>query len=386
MKKQMNKIFVIVIGCISLIGTASYGYQVNDNLSVSVTGYLNEIEATGDHFDTSKVGQAQAFTNTSNTNGLRLSRAYITVMGKITDELSGRLTLDQSYSDPNAAKGRGNIYVKNLSATYSPLAAVNLRMGVMDTPWIPWEEKYWPYRFLAMTPVDYEGLQTSADYGIAVFGTLADKLIEYYAMGSNGEGYQSTQDGRGYAGSARVTLNVNPIILSVFGWDESMHNGVPDYNPKRAIAMLMYSDSLLRVAGEYFWADDHITANDQSQAKFNNGNGYSLWGFLHIPGEESIRVFARYLFLKPRNNDAYMPVSNKVSPDTSLGIIYETSLLNNLTSKENDWFLFGVSYDITKDTIIALNYNLYSAKGYDLSKNKTTYTDNSIALNLQIGF
>ncbi len=386
MYKHTKKIISISIGCLLLISAVSYGYQINDDLNISATGYLNAIEASGNHFDTSKVGQTEASLNTSNVDGLWLSRAYLTVIDKITDELSGRLTLDQSYSDPSAPNGRGTIYVKNVSATYSPFAEVNLRMGIMDTPWIPWEEHYWPYRFLAMTPADYEGIQTSADYGVALFGTIADKLIDYYIMGSNGEGYQATQDGRGYAGSARITLNVNPIILSVFGWDESMHNGIPDYNPKRAIAMLMYTDSLVRVAGEYFWADDHVMPENLDFTKFDNGHGYSLWGFIHIPGEEKLRAFARYLYTKPNSNDAYKPVSGKIEPDTDLGVVYETSLLSKLTSKENNWLLFGVSYDIAKDTIIAFDYNLYSAKGFDLSRNKTTYNDSSIALNLQIGF
>ena len=382
----MNVRFMIAIASLLLMSTVSYGYQINDNLSVSVTGYLNAVEATGDHFNTAKVGQTEVFLNTSNANGIRLSRAYLTVSGRANNEFSGKFTLDEAYSDPTASNGRGNVFVKYLYGIFIPVKNIEIRFGLTETPWIPYEESLWGYRFVSQTAPDYEGLMPSSDYGVAIVGSLFNKLIDYHIMGSNGEGYQSTQDNRGFAGSARISLNVKPMTLSVFGWDESMHNGIPDYNPKRAMAMLLYTNGLLRVAGEYMWADDHVTPSDLNFTKFDNGHGYSLWGVLRIPDAESLRIFARYLYMKPNNDHAYTPVSGIIQPDTDIGSVYGTSLLSNLTSKENDWTMFGVSYDLTSDMIIAVDYNLYAVKGFDLSKNKTTYNDSSVALNLQVGF
>ena len=388
MKKHMNKIFVIVIGCISLMSTASYGYQINDDLNIGVKAYLNAMQASGDHFDNSKVGQAQADTNSSNANGMRLSRAYLVIVDRINDEVSGKFTLDEALSDPTASNGRGNVFVKYLYGIFTPVKNMAIRFGLTETPWIPYEEGLWNYRFVSETAPDYEGFMPSSDWGVAIVGSLFDKLIEYHVMGSNGEGYQATQNGRGYAGAARIALNVKPFILNIFGMDESMHNGIPDYNPKRAIAMLTFTNSLLTVSGDWIWADDHITPADQGKAKFNHGYGYEFWGFLRIPGEEKLRVFARYLDMKPNGNDSYEPVSGKIAPTVSLGSsnLYSTEMFKFDATSENTWALAGVSYDITKDVIVALDYNLYTLQGYDLSNNKTTYNDNAVALNMRLAF
>lgn len=388
MKKQMKKIFVIVIGCISLMSTASYGYQINDDLNIGVKAYLNAMQASGDHFDNSKVGQAQANTNSSNANGMRLSRAYLIIVDRINDEFSGKLTLDEAYSDPTASNGRGNVFVKYLYGIFTPAKNLVIRFGLTETPWIPYEEGLWNYRFVSETAPDYEGFMPSSDWGVAIVGSLFDKLIEYHFMGSNGEGYQSPQNGRGYAGAARIALNVKPFIFNIFGMDESMHNGIPDYNPKRAIAMLTFTNSLLTISGDWMWADDHITPADEGKAKFNHGYGYEFWGFLRIPGEEKLRIFARYLDMKPNGNDSNKPVSNTVAPTVSLGSsnLYSTELYKFVSTSENTWALAGISYDITKDVIAALDYNLYTIQGYDLSKNKAAYNDNAVALNLRFAF
>ena len=388
MKKQMNKIFVIVIGCISLMSTASYGYQINDNLNIGVKAYLNAMQASGDNFNASTVGQDQANTNSSNANGMRLSRAYLVVMDKINDKFSGKFTLDEAYSDPTASNGKGNVFVKYLYGIYTPVKNMAIRFGLTETPWIPYEEGLWEYRFVSETAPDYEGFMPSSDLGLAVVGSLFDKLIDYHVMVSNGEGYQSQQNGRGYAGAARIALNVKPFIFNIFGMDENMHNGIPDYNPKRAIAMLVYSNSLLRVAGEWMWADDHITPADQGKAKFNHGYGYEFWGFLRIPGEKKLRIFARYLDMKPNGNNSNLPVSGKIAPTVSLGSsnLYSTELFKFVSTSENTWALAGISYDITKDVIAAIDYNLYTLQGYNLSNNKTTYNDQAVALNLRFAF
>ncbi len=388
MKKQMNKIFVIVIGCISLMSTASYGYQINDNLNIGVKAYLNAMQASGDNFNASTVGQDQANTNSSNANGVRLSRAYLVVMDRINDKFSGKFTLDEAYSDPTASNGRGNVFVKYLYGIYTPVKNMAIRFGLTETPWIPYEEGLWEYRFVSETAPDYEGFMPSSDLGLAVVGSLFDKLIDYHVMVSNGEGYQSQQNGRGYAGAARIALNVKPFIFNIFGMDENMHNGIPDYNPKRAIAMLVYSNSLLRVAGEWMWADDHITPADQGKAKFNHGYGYEFWGFLRIPGEKKLRIFARYLDMKPNGNNSNLPVSGKIAPTVSLGSsnLYSTELFKFVSTSENTWALAGISYDITKDVIAAIDYNLYTLQGYNLSNNKTTYNDQAVALNLRFAF
>jgi hypothetical protein len=388
MKKQMNKIFVIVIGCISLMSTASYGYQINDNLNIGVKAYLNAMEASGDHFNASTVGQTQADENASNVNGFRLSRAYLIAIGKVNEYFSGKFTLDEAYSDPTASNGRGDVFVKYLYGIFTPVKNMAIRFGLTETPWIPYEEGLWNYRFVSETAPDYEGFAPSSDMGVAVVGSLFNKLIDYHIMGSNGEGYQAPQNGRGYAAAARIAFNIKPFIFNIFGMDENTHNGIPDYNPKRAIAMLVYTNKLLRVAGDWMWADDHITTADQGKAKFNHGYGYEFWGFLRIPGEEKLRIFARYLDMKPNGNDSYTPVSGKISPTVSINSynLYSTELFKFISTSENTWALAGISYDVTKDTILALDYNIYTLDGYNLSSKKTTFNDQAVALNLRFAF
>jgi hypothetical protein len=388
MVKTLKLTMVMAVLGVMVLGTGASAYQINDNLNIGVKAYLNAMEAYGDHFNTGKVGQLTADQNISNANGLRLSRAYLTILGKASDEFSGKLTLDEAYSDPTAPNGRGNVFVKYLYGIFTPAKDIAIRFGLTETPWIPYEESLWEYRFVSETAPDYEGFMPSSDWGVAIVGSLFNNLIDYHILGSNGEGYQAQQNGRGYAAAARIAFNIKPFIFNIFGMDESMHNGIPDYNPKRAIAMLVYTNKLLRVAGDWIWADDHITPVDQEKAKFNHGYGYEFWGFLRIPGEEKLRIFARYLNMKPNGDDAYKPVSGTIKPTTSLGSynIYSTELFKAVATSENTWALAGISYDVTKQTILALSYNIYTLYGYDLSQKKTTFNDQSVALNLKVAF
>ena len=388
MAKKVKRILGAAVLGVVFFSTGAYAYQINDNLNVGVKAYLNAMQASGDHFDNAKAGQTQANENSANTNGVRLSRAYLIAIGKINNEFSGKFTLDEAYSDPSESNGRGNVFVKYLYGIFTPVKNMAIRFGLTETPWIPYEEGLWDYRFVSETAPDYEGFMPSSDLGVAVVGNLFNKLIDYHVMVSNGEGYQAPQNGRGYAGAARIALNIKPFIFDLFGMDESMHNGVPGYNPKRAIAMLVYTNSLLRVAGDWMWADDHITSADQGKAKFNHGYGYEFWGYLRIPGEEKLRIFARYLDMKPNGNDSYTPVSGTVTPTVSLGTsnLYSTELFKFVATSENTWALAGISYDISKETILALDYNMYTLDGYNLSKQKTTFTDQAVALNLRFAF
>lgn len=388
MKKKKSRFILIVISSISFMGATCRAFQVNDNLNIGVKAYLNAMQTYGDHFNSTIVGQTQANENSSNANGFRLSRAYLTIIGKVSKEFSGKLTLDEAYSDPAVSNGRGNVFVKYLYGVYSPVDNIAIRLGLTETPWIPYEEGLWNYRFVSETAPDYEGFMPSSDWGLAIVGDLFDKLVDYHIMFSNGEGYQAQQNGRGYAGAARIALNVKPFIFDIFGMDENMHNGIPDYNPKRAIVMLVYSNSIMRVAGDWMWADDHITIADQNKAKFNHGYGYEFWGFMRIPGEEKIRIFARYLFMKPNGDNSYTPVNGKIAPTTSIGSsnIYSTELLKFVSTSENTWGLIGVSYNISQQTIVAVDYNIFTLYGYNLSSEKSILTDQAIALNLKLAF
>ena len=85
------------------------------------------------------------------------------------------------------------MFVKYLYGIFTPVKNIAIRFGLTETPWIPYEEGLWDYRFVSETAPDYEGFMPSSDLGVAVVGSLLNKLVSYHVMVSNGEGYQAPQ-------------------------------------------------------------------------------------------------------------------------------------------------------------------------------------------------
>jgi len=121
------------------------------------------------------------------TTGSNLSRTYLTVKHKLDDTWKVRLTLDSAQEA--TLKKKTSIYVKYANLTGSFSDAFNVSLGVIETPWIGHEDHLGGHRYISKSFVDAQGLDSSADAGIVIYGKVADGLVNYAVAEVNGGGY-----------------------------------------------------------------------------------------------------------------------------------------------------------------------------------------------------
>ena len=370
-------------------------------LEIGAVFYLDFTYPMGDSFTADPLhkglNQAQASDNRGLAEGFHFTRTYLNVRKYFDGGHHLRLTLDQMLNNiggntcPNGAgpgggncheaapfglsgfagNGRNSTFVKYAYYNHIIVPGMELRVGQGQTPWIEYEENRWTYRYLFPTMVDQQNFQTSSDLGASLMGKVLDKKIEYHVSFMNGEGYQNTPDGRGFAVLGRVSVEpIKGVILSAFGHNERLRNGVEGFNPQRALGNVEFYDASsdrFKLNLQAIWADDGGHLGDKSNTapgsqffvpstfdgntntaaqnyggrngpssstpRFHQGRGYEIWAWWRIPGLEKLRLHGRYYFIKP----------NK---DTEAG--------------NTQAYYVGLSYDYSKWLAFSLNYEVYN--------------------------
>lgn len=372
-------------------------------LEIGVTLYLDATYAMGDSFTANPpqkgLNSATAENNRSLAQGFHFTRTYLNVRKYWEGGHHLRLTLDQMLNNvggnscPNGAgssagncheaapfglsafggNGRNSTFVKFAYYNHVFVPGLELRAGMGQTPWIEYEEHRWTYRYLFPIMTDQQNFQTSSDLGVSVLGKTWGNRFEYHVSFMNGEGYQNTPDGKGFAVLGRVSVEpLKGIIFSLFGHNERLRNGIEGFNPQRALGNIEVYDPTadrFKLNLQAVWADDggdigqrsFLTAGQKfnvpstyngntsataltygsctgggpctSIPRFHQARGYEIWAWWRIPGIEKVRLHGRYYFMKP----------NK---DTEAG---------NIQS-----YYAGVSYDYSKWLAFSLNYEVYN--------------------------
>jgi hypothetical protein len=370
-------------------------------LEIGVVLYLDATYAMGDSFTANRaskgLNEVTAENNRGLAQGFHFTRTYVNVRKYFEGGHHLRLTLDQMVNNvgsgggcPNtdsasgncheaapfglagfAGRGRNNTFVKYAYYNHIIIPGMELRVGQGQTPWIEYEEHRWTYRYLFPIMTDQQNFQTSSDLGASLLGKVLDNRVEYHVSFMNGEGYQNTPNGRGFAVLGRVSVEpMKGVILSLFGHNERLRNGIEGFNPQRALGNIEVYDPTadrFKLNLQAVWADDGgdigqraflpggqalnvpTTYNGSSSLtaatyggtsgpstsipRFHQARGYEVWAWWRIPGVEKVRLHGRYYFMKP----------NK---DSEAG---------NIQS-----YYGGVSYDYSKWLAFSLNYEIYN--------------------------
>ncbi|MBI5404858.1 MAG: hypothetical protein HY976_01400 [Candidatus Kerfeldbacteria bacterium] len=366
-------------------------------VEVGVTTYFDFTGASGTSFTGNPqngVSNATANNNKGLASGFHFTRSYLNVRKYFENGDHVRLTLDQMVNNvggnscPNAntsagncheaspfglagfaGTGRNNTFVKYLYYDHLFVPGVQLRIGMHQTPWIEYEESRWTYRYLVPTMVDQQNFQTSSDMGVSLLGKVLDNRLGYHFSFQEGEGYQNTADGRGFALLGRVSVEpVDGVIISAFGHNERERNGVEGFNPQRFLGNVEVYDPTsdrFKVNAQMVWADDGadigkalFAANKKINVpgtynsgvgdttavtyggvngpttgipRFHQARGYEIWTWYRIPGFEKVRLHGRYYFMKP----------NKDTPAGDIQSYYA-----------------GISYDYSKNLAFSFDYTI----------------------------
>jgi hypothetical protein len=393
MKKWGAIVFAV---CMLSVGGGSgicMAFDLGNGFSISNVTYLDFTSASGDLFEIGKgITNSDANTNEGIANGFHFTRVYLTLVKQVNDQMLIRITTDQMGPDTNnsfneaapfglkgyGGSGRENLFIKYAYVQYKFAPELMLRVGQTQTAWIDSEEGRWGYRFLRPIFVDEMDLLTSSDLGISAMGSLLDQMISYQVMFSNGEGYQTTPNGRGFALQGRLDLMpVTGLTFSAFGLAETVHGGTSGDNRNREIYMVMYDHKLFRVGAEYVMANNNAggpagsaaienkpSGNPSTAAVtyhgFDQAKGYGAWGWLRIPNLEALRLFARYDQIKP----------------------------NHATDAGKTQQIYGgISYDVLKGLIVALDDTYLNQQAVSPGPGPIeSYRDNIVGVRAELSF
>jgi len=278
-----------------------------------------------------------------------IKRMYITVDHKFNDMFSTNLTTDFTYDSTTKAT---QLYIKKAYLQANLLGEQFIvRAGGADTPWIPFEEALYGYRYVDKVLTDNNGFGTSADWGVHFLGSLMDHHIGYALSVVDGAGYKipaiGTANRTNYMDvEGRVNANIGHFTVAVGGYDGKLGKsvtGVPTFHTaERFDALGAYTDSRIRVGVEYLWARYYSDVLQADPTKTNTAEGVSAFGSFNFT--KQFAVFGRYDWLKPQedtnassHSDFYdVGLSYKPIGPLDFAVVYKhDSVLNGLLSTGN---------------------------------------------------
>ena len=262
---------------------------------------VNDTQIGGRLFiDATSIDQKNNGTKTANTGtGFDVTRFYLTVDHTFNNIWSANLTTDAQYlSITPGTSGSVNqansveVFIKKayLQAKFSD--ALFVRAGAADTPWIPFVEKYYGFRYVQSTLVDRLSYGTSSDWGVHAGGE--SNGFNYAASISNGGGYRNPSRSKGVDFETRVGYApTSNTIIAVGGYSgkRGKETELVDqpHTAERLDAMAAYASSKFRFGGEWFQAKNWSVTNVAD----DKAQGWSLWASAALT-DSGITAFARY--------------------------------------------------------------------------------------------
>jgi len=236
---------------------------------------------------------------------------------------------------------------------------VDVRPGIIQTAVIDQIENFFP-RYISQMPEERAGLFSSADVGAASLISLPNKMGELYVGVANGPGYSSRETDRFKDYSARLTLN--PLAnnadagllkgLALIGWyykgtlaSKFVSGGTGQVGPVR--------EGLQRDRWGAFAGikDPRLTFGVDFAQRMDEGEtGANTTASPRAVVDSTGRLISVFGTLKP------FQLSNKNG--LPLGIVARYDQVKPNTSTDPRYYLViaGLTWDLTKKTAIALDY------------------------------
>jgi hypothetical protein len=262
----------------------------------------------------------------SGANAFSVTRAYLTYWAELASNVKLRYTLDVA-ADPGVTAGSLDYFSKYawLEVTKVIPAGARLRFGLIENPWIGFEEGIWGYRVQGSVFPDRIGVISSADFGLSLDGKLPGDILEYFATVTNGDGYKTTESDRAKRAELRLTGRpIKNVLVSGFV-SKDYWSDDPSKPRDRTIGQVAYKD------GNYTLAGDYLVANG-STAAGKVGSGYSIFGTAKLD-----------------------TIFNALSGYTVIGRLDQWDPDTATASDATTRYIAGVSYELIKGTLILLD-------------------------------
>jgi hypothetical protein len=248
------------------------------------------------------------------TNTFDMTRAYVNVLGRFSNGINTRVTLDIL---PSAA-GNQNYRLKYAYAAWTPArSSLTYKLGMIHTPFVDWEEELWDYRMQGTIAVDRTGAMSAADIGVGVDGHWKGEQVNAQVAIVNGEFYSGgTGDFRkDLEGRVSVRLQPTNDASRVGGLRATGYLGIgkvtgTGVDRNRYLGMLSYKTRQYTVAGEFVSLKNAAIT----------GSIISAFGVYHMPPPSKIAAIARVDIVDPNTN-----VANNKTTRIIAGASYQLS-------------------------------------------------------------
>jgi hypothetical protein len=297
--------------------------------------------------DFSSISQQSADKDTAASGtGFDVKRAYLIFNHSFDDIWSANVTTDFRYTSADT-----DVYVKKafLQAKFSD--ALVLRLGGEDTPWVPFVENLYGYRYVENVLIDRLKYGTSADWGFNANGKLANGLVEYSLSAVNGGGYKTPTRSKTVDFEGRVDLvPLKGLTIGVGGYDGKRDQETALkpalHTATRFDAIVDYANAFFQVGASYFDARDW---NQVLVAATDEADGESVWASVHFAGQYS--VFARYDHSEPSRTlnsalkDQYYNIGVSYSPikNIDLALVYKNDSVDHGSLSTSNGTIGGTS-------------------------------------------
>lgn len=296
-------------------------------------------------FDFTNINQKQnGVSQTTNGTNVDVKRFYLTAAHDFDNVWSANLTTDFNYVSNDS---QTQLYVKKayLQAKFND--AFVARVGASDTPWVPFVEKLYGYRFIEQVVVDRTKFGTSTDWGVHVGGKLANGMVEYAVSALNGAGYKKLTRSKSVDFEGRISVvPVSGFTLGVGGYTGKLGTNIegaaPRHTAQRATALVAYGNAMFRIGGEYFYAKNW--GSPLASVADDSSDGFSVFGSFNVTPE--IALFGRYDHVQPKRDSA--------------------------PSLKDNYFNVGAVYNVRKNIDIALVYKRDKAENGTISTGNGT--------------
>ena len=249
------------------------------------------------------------------TNTFDVTRAYVNVLGRFSGGITTRVTADIIPSGVTNQVVR----LKYAFAAWTPTGgSLTYKLGMMQTPFVDFEETLWDYRMQGTIAVDRNGAMTSSDIGFGVDGKWNNDQVNAQVAVVNGEGYSNGTGDFHKDLEARVSVRVKTTndASRVGGLRLTGYAGVGKYGPafagndrNRFLGQVSYRSQLLTLAGEF------VSRKDSTQT----GSIISAFGVYHLTNSK-IALIGRVDIVDPNTS-----VANNKNTRIIGGVSYQLS-------------------------------------------------------------
>ena len=272
----------------------------------------------------SGVVYAQYFYQTKDTanhfNAFDVTRAYVNLIGHFSGGITTRVTADIAH----AVGGQQTYRLKYAYAAWTPEgSSLTYKLGLMQTPWLDWEEALWDYRMEGATVFDRAGYLSSSDFGIGADGNINKEQVDFQAGVFDNGSYSTGLGDQRKNFQARVSVRAmdsdDPSRvggLRITGFTQ-IGKPVTGGTQTRFVGMVSYKSKTLTLAGMGGVTDDSVTA----AAAPTKGQVISAFGVYHFT-DSPVALIARFDNIKP-NKAALSTVPGFTNTRIIVGASYQ---------------------------------------------------------------